>query len=466
MKEKIAFYPTPQLIVNKMIELGSYDKNDKILDSGFGEGVFIQTLYDLGYKSLIGVEYATDFFEKLNSKKLNLKLYHQNYLSIKEEGKIDHVIGNPPYINSDNLDSEVKNNVRDITKSGEGNIYYAFIIKSIQLLKEGGSLNYILPYDFFYNTYGQYLRKYMIENGYFTHIIDFGETKLFKNAAPETIIFKYVKDTKIKTKSKIKILKTKNKTNLENLQKDWQSQFISYEIDNFKDENIWHLSNVEEVKGTKLKDIKNVKISVGVVNGFEGGFLLPKELELKLKDSERKYIKKFTKNSLRDDKYKVKDYLKGDIKYIYIPNNEFSNEEELAQKLPNIYNHLIKFKEDMLKRKLAKNKMWFDYLAIRNVEVFEGNKNKIKIHVPSLSRRERDWFFKTNNENYIAGDLLTITCKENQEQLLKIYEYLNSEDFVKYYSQVGAKKGKRVVFTQKILSEIKIPKEYLIQKIK
>ena len=61
---------------------------------------------------------------------------------------------------------------------------------------------------------------------------------------------------------------------------------------------------------------------------------------------------------------------------------------------------------------------------------------------------------------------MTITCKENQEQLLKIYEYLNSEDFVKYYSQVGAKKGKRVVFTQKILSEIKIPKEYLIQKIK
>jgi len=462
MKKEIAFYPTPKIIVQKMIDLGKYSKNDKILDSGFGEGIFIKTLQKNNFKNLYGVEYSTNLYNKLKENTNGLNLFNNDYLSFNKINNLDHIIGNPPYINSDNLDKEVKENVRRITNSGEGNIYYAFIIKSIELLKEGGSLNYILPYDFFFNTYASYLRQYLIDNGYFTDIIDLGETKLFKNAAPETIIFKYIKDTSKKHKPKINILKIKGKTNLSNLEENWNAQFNSYKINNFDDNGVWSLSSMKKVKGTKLKDIEGIKISVGIVNGFEEGFILPKDVEKNLTQYEiDKYVRGFIKNSLIPKEYDTNNFIDTYIKYIYIPTNEFKNEEDFKLNVPNIYKHLFKFKELMLKRKLSKNKQWFDYLAIRNIKVFEDNKNQMKIHVPSLTRKENNWFFKTKNDKYVGGDLVTITYKENEKILNKIYKYLNSEAFVKYYKETGARKGKRVVFTQKIISEIVIPNEEL-----
>lgn len=458
-KEKVAFYPTPEIIVKEMIRLSGIGKDDKVLDSGYGAGAFIGELLNEGYKDVYGVEYSTDFYEQSLNLFSGATLIHADYLSY-EDGGFDAIIGNPPYIKADNLEDSVRENILNLTGSGEGNIYYAFILKSMELLKTGGSLTYILPYDFFYNTHGKKLREEMVTNGYFTDIVDFGESRLFKNAAPETIIFRWAKDDSIlgEDKPKIMVKAVKKTLSIDELDgEDMYRDFDEFNQDNFDDGTTWFLSETKKISGVFLKDVDGVKISVGIVNGAEYAFSLSKEECLLLSSKEQEYyVRKFIKNRSRDGN----ELCQRSEVYIWIPSGEFKDEGEMKSKAAGIYNHLKKHKEKMLERKLSKGKNWYEYLAIRNLSTFESNKDKIKIHVPSLSRAEENWFFKSKNNCLVAGDLLTITSKD-QDLIVRISDYLNSEEFVKYYKETGAKKGKRVVFTQKALSEVVIPNEVL-----
>ncbi len=458
MSEKIAFYPTPSTIAEYMHDLSGAETDSRILEAGFGDGAFLNVFKN--NTNVTGVEYDIKFAEEAKEKFPDYDIHQQDYLTFNNPNSFDNVTGNPPYINSDNLDESVKENIRLLTRSGEGNIYYAFIIHSINNLVDGGILTYILPYDFFYNTYANYLRGFMIDNGYFTDIIDLGESKVFKGAAPETIIFRYAKGKNINN-IPINVKQTKCLTleviedNLINGFEDFecyqQSQFT-------KDQNIWFLSNIETIKGTKLKDIDGLKISVGIVNGAEPSFVIDTTLteynDLTTADKST-YIRRFIKNKNRPEN--VSDFCEDGEDYIFIDTNAFVDEKDFEERAPNVYNYLKRDKEEMLKRKLSKNKSWFDYLAIRNINVFNDNKNKLKIHVPSLTRLEKDWFFKSQNDFYVGGDLITITMSGDEEKLEKIFNYLNSDGFVDYYRATGAKKGKRTVFTQNIISNIVIP---------
>lgn len=160
MNKKIAFFPTPKEIVDIMINLSFKDKNKdsfKVLDTGFGERAFLDRLIQHNVsKNINGIELDEDFFNnayKLYSNNKNISLYKGDYLNYNFNSKFDLIIGNPPYITNDNLNVNIKNKIKELSGSGEGNIYYAFIIKSIDLLEEEGELIYILPYDFFYNTF-------------------------------------------------------------------------------------------------------------------------------------------------------------------------------------------------------------------------------------------------------------------------------------------------------------------------
>jgi adenine-specific DNA-methyltransferase len=460
-KETVAFFPTPSSIVEYMITLSGAAQDNKILEAGFGDGAFLNVLNDRDFSEVTGVEYATIFAEEAKEKFQNFTIFHQDYLSFFKPGYFDAVVGNPPYINSDNLEPSVREAVRAMTRSGEGNIYYAFIIHSINNLKEGGTLTYILPYDFFFNTYADYLRKFMIRNGFFTDIIDFGESKIFKDAAPETIIFRYVKG-KNKKNSQISVKQIKNLTLdviEENLLNGF-NDFTCYKQDQFTEQqDIWYLSNIKKIDGIKLKDISGIQVSVGIVNGNEEAFIIDKTLEAYkqlTKEEKKKFIKKFIKN--KDRPLDSNEFYSGGVEYIFIDSNTYINTEHLKQEAPNIYSYLNLHREDLEKRADSK-KNWFDYLAIRNKQVFEVNANKLKIHVPGLTRLEKQWFFRSKNDYYVGADLLTITLFGDEDKLQKIFDYLNSDDFAEYYDATGAKKGKRTVFTQNILANIVIPRE-------
>jgi adenine-specific DNA-methyltransferase len=451
-KKPIAYYPTPDEIVDYMIKMVS-KKNPNILESGFGTGAFLSKLNTIS-DNVIGVEYSDAFFQVAVAEYPEYTLYQNDYLEFTTDKKIDVIIGNPPYIAAEKMPVEMSDKLKEMAGTKEANIYYGFIIKSIELLEEGGELIYILPYDFFYNSYAKQLRQYMLDNGYFTDIIDFGEIKLFKDAAPETIIFKYIKSTK-KIKPDINVINFTKRIDydktviaLSNVDK---SEFINqFNMPNFDTTLIWSLTNVDKLKKYKL--LKSLsEISVGIVSGCDGVFkidtnfisTLPKDS----KDSE--LCVKFLKNSNLSDLTST-----GYVDYIYIPKN-IKTEEDLKE-YPLIYKYLNDNKEILSDRYMSGKAQWFNYLAIRNEKRIFDFFGKYKLLVPGKTRKENQWFSISNEEAYIAGDLIMISS-DDEVTTWFLWGYLNSSFFSEYYSSHGAKKGNRTVFTQKLLSELHIP---------
>jgi adenine-specific DNA-methyltransferase len=340
MNKPISFVETPYPIANLMVQLITKPKSSEILDTGSGKGVFIECLINNGYKNIEGIEIYGNY-ARYCEEKYNITIYNKNYLTFSPNKKYDVIIGNPPYNHYNALPDSIRENIANITKTKESDIYYAFILKSIELLKDGGELIYIVPYSFFYNTYAKIVRETILKNGHIELIIDLDETRLFKGENPETIIFKFVKkksnNNEKLTHSNIKILKIIKKgispesiynKAIESLQyKKSNDVFKYYEKEHFKNSNTWSSYNTKiDIKEyIFLKDVANV--CVGLVSGFEEGFRIgddeqytSKESELikkfvKAKNCKGYYVDGFVKYLLTND-IPSEDYLKEYPKYI------------------------------------------------------------------------------------------------------------------------------------------------------
>lgn len=446
-KSSIAFFGTPPEIVDIMIEQSNLKY--PILETGFGECSFLEGLKKMNMNEVFGIEYSEEFFNIAKNKYPEFNLINEDYLKYNKE--VNTIIGNPPYISIRHLDEEMKNITRSIIGKGDINLYYAFIVHSISLLNEGGEISYILPYDFFFNTYACGLRNRMVESGYFEYIIDLKELKVFNGASPDCIIFKWIKSNN--KENKIKVFSLEQKISYKNainylkevLSTNISNQVFSFkEINQFKQNENFVLTDNFEGEFIKIKDICNV--SVGIVSGADSIF----KYNIEVSKEEQKYIKKIIKN---------KDFINNKIQnpdsYIFFSDNEFKNEEEIKLKIPNIYKHLKENENDLKNRYISSGKKWFNYLAIRNLKENITNENKYRIMFPAITRKENNWFSLIKEPGLCGGDSLMITGEE--KVILYLYEYLNSDFFIELYKKHGNKKGNRIFFSQSSFSNFKIP---------
>ncbi|MBS1735605.1 MAG: Eco57I restriction-modification methylase domain-containing protein, partial [Bacteroidetes bacterium] len=126
----------------------------------------------------------------------------------------DIVIGNPPYVNVENLESTTKKHLFDNyeTCKGRTDLYVAFIEKSMSLLNENGGFVFIIPYPYTNQNYGSLSRKMLIDKYWVTEILDTSEYYVFDTAVVKTIILS-VSKTANKGNTKIKIAKSKDDFN-------------------------------------------------------------------------------------------------------------------------------------------------------------------------------------------------------------------------------------------------------------
>ncbi|MFT4200495.1 Eco57I restriction-modification methylase domain-containing protein [Gordonia sp. (in: high G+C Gram-positive bacteria)] len=84
----------------------------------------------------------------------------------------DFVIGNPPYIRSDDLDDEVEAQYREQweTMRGRADIYIGFYERGLSLLRPGGRLGYICADRWMRNAYGARLRELVSEGFAVEHV--------------------------------------------------------------------------------------------------------------------------------------------------------------------------------------------------------------------------------------------------------------------------------------------------------
>lgn len=81
----------------------------------------------------------------------------------------DYVVGNPPYLRASDIDPASRlaycSAIESMTKGCD--LFIGFIQRGLDSLREGGSLTYICADRWLQNQYGQLLRKYIVESGFF-----------------------------------------------------------------------------------------------------------------------------------------------------------------------------------------------------------------------------------------------------------------------------------------------------------
>jgi adenine-specific DNA-methyltransferase len=458
VKNKIGFVETPKEIAELMVDLASIDKNDPVLDTGCGKGIFLQVLKDRGYKNIYGIEIDEELYDYCKRKFNNV--IFGDFLTYEFRERFSLIIGNPPYAHFNQLPMQLARGVKKIIGTSEGDIYYAFIVKAISLLKENGELIYIVPYHFFYNTYAKFLRETILKFGKLEIIIDLDEARLFQNENPETIIFKFKKGKYNLKDEKIKILRIKpikaNPSEIYTKAKESLGHqtsndlFNYYEIPHYLHTQTWstYVFNLTNFPYIRLKDI--AKVGVGLVSGLDKAFLVSTD-ELKyFNDRERVLVKKLIKAK------NCKRFLTEGHELYIIIDESIKSEEELKGCCPNIYKKLLLFKGEMLKRYLPQNKSWFHWQALRNYKFLLSNLNKKRIYVPAIDRHKHNRFSLGKEGLLPDGDVLFIQPYK-EDDLFFLLGYLNSTFFRNYYLSKGARRGGRIVFTQRLVEDVEIP---------
>ncbi|MBL7125372.1 MAG: N-6 DNA methylase, partial [Dehalococcoidales bacterium] len=103
--------------------------------------------------------------------------WEQEFKDIMAQGGFDVVIGNPPWIESKRMDSLDKSYYEAAFRSmhGQYDIFNGFIEKGLQLLKNGGSLGFIMPSRFVMNPDYEPFREMLLMNTRIIDICDVGE---------------------------------------------------------------------------------------------------------------------------------------------------------------------------------------------------------------------------------------------------------------------------------------------------
>lgn len=194
---------TPEKIVDFM--LSSLELNNKsILEPSCGDGNFVSKLPKENLTACDVDKAAIDVM----CKRTGFKGINTSFLTFQEDKKYDLIVGNPPYIRTQDLDEKecafIKSNFESC-KNGSINYFYSFIEKALRLLSPNGIMKFIIPNTWLINSSAKKLRKILLD--FDCEIYDFENEKVFENADTYTCIL-----TAINRKSDIiKITKNSSK---------------------------------------------------------------------------------------------------------------------------------------------------------------------------------------------------------------------------------------------------------------
>jgi len=170
---------------------------ERLLASAKKYGVQLEGLYD----SVFGMDIQTNHVETCRAEAVNLlhkygfeenvdslvKSWIQpgDFLLDEIPDNVDFVVGNPPYIRSENLDKSTEQLYRKRwrTMRGRSDIYIGFYERGLRILNNGGRLIYICADRWMHNSYGRSLRgfissRYAVEVILRMHDVDAFETNV------------------------------------------------------------------------------------------------------------------------------------------------------------------------------------------------------------------------------------------------------------------------------------------------
>lgn len=266
--------------------------------------------------------------------------------------KFDVVIGNPPYVRQEAIKEQKPALQKYKVYSGTADLFVYFYELGITYLKENGLLGFICSNKFFRASYGENLRKFILENTQITHIIDFTGVKVFEDASVDSAVtifrkiragenskFNFLASSTInlKTQKFIKIPQsTLNETNF-----------------TFLDSSKFELKSKIEKVAKPLKDW-GVNINYGVKSGLNEAFIIGSDTRDKILSTcigdEREQTQKLIRPILRGRDIKRYDYEWAGLWLINIHNGYGTEPRINIDNFPKLKLYLDKFEPKLSKR--------------------------------------------------------------------------------------------------------------------
>lgn len=287
-KETGSFY-TPQKLIEYMINYVSSRVDPKsILEPSAGDGRFANHLKKFNAPiSLIEFDKSkTESLQETYGKYCNIVCDDFIKYSLCHNEKYDLIIGNPPYIAKKNIpenqfsESEKIIEYFKIDKSVLQNLWVAFVLSSLKMLSDTGTIFFVLPFEFLQVQYAEKLRAFLETKFNTIEIITF-EERIFEDIEQDVCLVYLANERQDKPYIKYSTL-----ISAENPQITFESVIMrnkplkKWSNCILNDEETEALINLSK-RFTKINDVG--EISPGIVTGANSFFILPKDEIDKLK---------------------------------------------------------------------------------------------------------------------------------------------------------------------------------------
>jgi very-short-patch-repair endonuclease len=376
----------------------------------------------------------------------------------------DVVIGNPPYISIQEIDSEQSKYLKTTFLSNSGNfdLYLLFIENGIRLLKLNGVLSFINPNKLFTTDNAFALRSYLKVNSLIDEFIDFGHSIVFEDVAVYTCIILLTNRKSIKADFKYTLVK--------NLQIK-SSEFISIEFTDL-DEKYWVFNSVSEAKIYKKVFERSIylyevpcEISRGSSTGADKIFCVKKE-------AGKYYTSEGLEIELEDDLLIKPIYATDFTRYLFRPQgNDFLifpyrkdesskfrliREDTLKSCYPLTYQYLSSKKNELSNRKQFNH--WYGYSAARNLDL-HSNAN---ILIPLLANRGLFTINEINEKSTLmAGGGFSLSIKNQKLNPHFLLGLMNSKLlFYFLYRESNKFRGDYITCTKQYIERLPVIKNF------
>lgn len=434
-------------------------------------------------------EFNAQNVEKLSSFNIfdqtkEAKFYNSEWMFGIENG-FDILIGNPPYIK----EYTNKNVFDDLRKSpfyqGKMDLWYFFATYGLSFLKHKGIVTFIAPNNWVTNSGASKMRNTIIKETTIKTLVDFGGYMIFETADIQTMIMIFEND---KTKDNYTfdfrkiIAKNPSFNHVTDILKNKENKEIEYLKptlikNNFIDKTLTFSSNKAEEILTKMKNQhdfilnKKTEVAQGIVPNPDvvsknALYKIPQSKidEFSIKKGQDVFVvkKEFIDNLTKEENFFLKPlYEPNQLSKFFIPNNiskymiyiTNKNFSKKIETLPNIKNHLEKFKEIMEDRRenLLGRINYYNLHWGRDENFFkEGEK------ILCVRKCSEPTFVYTTEPAYVMMSMNIIkTTRLNQKYLTGL---LNSKLIAFWLKNKGKMQGNNYQIDKEPLLEIPIKK--------
>jgi len=350
----------------------------------------------------------------------------------EKKNGFDIVIGNPPYFRitfAPKLEQKVigKLGILKNYHHGQGDIYYDFIVRSYELLTEGGYFIFITSRYWLESAYANYLKKFIKKEIRLTKIIDFREQLIFKGVDIHNTILFYKKQEPKKVNYNLDIYflneSVIGKTESLNLT-DYLEKVGTYELNNWGINENWAFVPKDHME--LFMKIRKIKTKLGDdynCNQYSNCFrkkLKPILIfEEKPENIPNKFLRKYRRMG-EVNKFTVSQSIN---KYVFVTHNideamkdKNINKFFLANEIST--NEIYKIKKD----------------SNKNIDKYEEI-IYVGYRIPRLNYR----FIYDNNNTWVDNTYFITKKKTTAFSLKYLTAILNSE-LMRYYIDIVGKK--------------------------